>query len=83
MQLDSEDLLEQIRTDWPYEYEVSQLRRLAIRHAEALQDREEQIARMRAQLDRLNPPPESTSFQSTAVRPYIGDSLGDGDVRHG
>lgn len=84
MQLDSEDLLAQVRADWPAELELSQLRLLVTRQAEALQDRDEQIARMRAQLDRLVPPADSTSFASSAVRPYIpADPLGDEGSRHG
>jgi hypothetical protein len=77
VQLAADDLLEQIQRDWPAEHEVSTLRLLARRL-------DEENQRLRAQVDRLSPPPESTTFSSTAVRPYITDPLSDPDAtRHG
>lgn len=69
MQLDAEDLLEQMRQDWPLQYEVSQLRVL-------VRTQQDTIAR----LSSMTPTPPAFTG---ATRPYSVPSLDEEDGRHG
>lgn len=53
VQLDADDLLAQIRADWPVEFELSQLRLLTARQA--------------AEIDRLNATAKPPGFMPTSL----------------
>ena len=59
MNLDSEDLVNQFRQDWPLEAEVSTLRCLTQKQA--------------AEIDRLTALQAGTTYSASSVRPYVGD----------
>jgi hypothetical protein len=80
--LDSDDLLAQIRQDWPAEYEVSSLRKLAAVQHQRIQDQDAEIEALKAQLAQQQP----GGSYIPSVRPsYVGSaSLADDDGgRHG
>ena len=75
MQLDSDDLLAQIRHDWPEQYELSELRLLVQRQAEQI----ERLTQAAAQ--------QPATFTGSASLPYT-PGVGDGtrldlEPRHG
>lgn len=77
MQLDSDDLLARIRQDYPYEYEICQLRALVDAQAR-------EIERLNAvQNAPLLPRAGDTAvFSASAPRPYVTQGLDD-EGRHG
>lgn len=82
MQLDSDDLLAQIRQDWPAEYEVSSLRRLAVVQDQRIQDQDAEIEALKTQLAQQQP---GGTYVPTVRPSYVGSaSLADEDGgRHG
>lgn len=67
MHLDSDDLLAQLRQDWPTEFELSRLTLLANVQA--------------AEIQRLNGLLPSTSYSATSPRPYVLPVDGQEDTR--
>jgi hypothetical protein len=74
MQLESEDIVNQFRLDWPHEAEVSTLRLLCTKQA--------------AEIDRLNALQASSTYTASSPRPYVAPPVGEGtrvdlEPRHG
>lgn len=81
MNLDADDLLAQVRQDWPVELEISTLRLLT----ERLQTENERLA---AENGRLTASQVQMSYSGSAgVRPYVGSGsasvLDEDPARHG
>lgn len=72
MNLDAEDLLTQIHRDHPAAYELSSLRLLVERQAEALELKDAEIERLTALL-----PATTTTYSTAGARPYVGSGLPD------
>lgn len=75
MNLDSDDLLGQIRNDWPHEFEWSQLRLLTSKQAARIDEQDAEIERLNALLPRT-----TTTYSAAGARPYVGSPLPDDET---